>query len=344
MGGADGPYIFRNEDGSIRFIQVSPGGNLKDTTFACITEDFSFEVISNDGSIAFDVQLHPIERPQWQYAQPDSIFVLSDPHGRLDLFADLLLRNGIVDQELHWKFGTNHLMIIGDIFDRGKDVTQLLWLAYRLEAEASAAGGNFSFVYGNHETMVLAGDTRYTKDKYAALADTLNMTIASLYGRESELGRWLASRNTIQVIGKELFVHAGISDRFCISHLDIPALNETVSSTLFMTKAERKAYSLFSAFLYGNEGPIWHRGLVRTKKDYFPTDAGRLKRYMAEMGVVHIIVGHTIFKNISTFYKGRVIAVNVDNSENKKKGRDRALLITKEGYFKVRDAGLVRLY
>ena len=44
-----------------------------------------------------------------------------------------------------------------------------------------------------------------------------------------------------------------------------------------------------------------------------------LKRYDVE----HIIVGHTIFKDISTFYDGRVIGVNVDNEENRKKKRGR---------------------
>ena len=60
-----------------------------------------------------------------------------------------------------------------------------------------------------------------------------------------------------------------------------------------------------------------------------------LKRYDVE----HIIVGHTIFKDISTFYDGRVIGVNVDNEENRKKKRGRALLIDGNTYLVVGNRG-----
>ena len=63
-----------------------------------------------------------------------------------------------------------------------------------------------------------------------------------------------------------------------------------------------------------------------------------LKRYDVE----HIIVGHTIFKDISTFYDGRVIGANVDNEENRKKTRGRALLIDGNTYLVVGDKGAMR--
>ena len=66
-------------------------------------------------------------------------------------------------------------MVIGDIFDRGKDVPQIFWLFYKLEDEAAKAGGTVSFLLGNHEPLVLANDLLYTKDKYKVLAQKLNM-------------------------------------------------------------------------------------------------------------------------------------------------------------------------
>jgi len=53
-------------------------------------------------------------------------------------------------------------------------------------------------------------------------------------------------------------------------------------------------------------------------------------------------VGHTIFKDISTFYNGKVIAVNVDNKENRKKKRGRAVLIDNGVYYVVGDDGVQR--
>lgn len=59
-------------------------------------------------------------------------------------------------------------MIIGDIFDRGKDVPQIFWLFYKLEEEAAKAGGHVSFILGNHEPMVLpmTSDTPKKNIKY----------------------------------------------------------------------------------------------------------------------------------------------------------------------------------
>ena len=53
-----------------------------------------------------------------------------------------------------------------------------------------------------------------------------------------------------------------------------------------------------------------------------------------------IFVGHTIFDDITTFYHYKVIAVNVDNQENKEKERGRGVMIEKDGsMFVVYDSG-----
>lgn len=51
---------------------------------------------------------------------------------------------------------------------------------------------------GNHEPMVLANDLRYTKEKYKILAEKLKMEYPRLFGPDTELGRWLETRNTMQ--------------------------------------------------------------------------------------------------------------------------------------------------
>ena len=118
--------------------------------------------------------------------------------------------------------------------------------------------------------------------------------------------------------------------------------NEEMSKALFMNKKERRALSPLTAFLYGNDGPIWYRGLVRTDAKYHPMAQDSLQMVMERYQAKHIIVGHTIFKDISTFYDGKVIGVNVDNKENQKKKRGRALLIDKDTYFVVGDKGILR--
>lgn len=340
---ADGPYLLHQSDGSVRIIRVDKKGVVTDTICSALSPGFTLHVTDYKGRFPFDVRLHPITRPAWRYDCPDKVFVMSDPHGRLDCVISLLQGNRIIDRHYRWCFGSNHLMVIGDIFDRGYDVPQIFWLFYKLEEEAAQAGGCVSFLLGNHEPMVLANDLRYTKAKYKLLAERLHMDYPQLFGPDSELGRWLATRNTMQTIGDDLYVHAGLGREFLERNLEIPIVNEEMSRALFMNKKERKALSPLTAFLYGNDGPIWYRGLVRTESKYHPLPTDSLQMILDKYEAKHLIVGHTIFEDISTFYEGKVIDVNVDNPKNRKAKRGRALHIEGNRYYVVGDKGKQRL-
>ena len=79
------------------------------------------------------------------------------------------------------------------------------------------------------------------------------------------------------MIGNDLYVHAGLGKDFYDKNLSIPTVNEEMSKGLFMTKKERKALSPLTAFLYGNSGPIWHRG-TGTHRWQIPSARKRLPR------------------------------------------------------------------
>ena len=338
----DGPYILNQADGSVRIISVNEKREIEDTTYVSLPKDFNFRVTDHKGRYPFEVQLHSVNRPDWQYTHPEKTFVMSDPHGRLDCVISLLQGNGVINDQYQWSYGNNHLVVIGDVFDRGKDVMQIFWLLYKLEDEAAKAGGHVSFLLGNHEALVLSNDLRYTNGKYTLLAEKLNMKYPQLLGANTELGRWLGTRNTMQIVGNDLYVHAGLGKNFYDRKLDIPFVNEETSKALFISKKKRKKLSPLTEFLYGNEGPIWYRGLVKTDPKYKPLAQDSLQLILDRYNVQHIIVGHTIFKDISTFYQGRVIAVNVDNKRNKKKKRGRGILIDKGVYYIVGDGGILR--
>lgn len=338
---SDGPYIMYGTNGEVRMVSVTPEGRLVDTVLASLPEDYSFTVVSSDLKHSFDVRLHALERPEWKTEQPDRIFVTSDPHGNLDCFISLLQGNGVIDGDCNWSFGTNQLMVLGDVFDRGDDVVQILWLIYKLEDEAAQAGGRVDYLLGNHEPMVLMNDLRYAKPKYTWLADTLGMEYADLLSPSSELGRWLSLRNTMQMSGSCLFVHAGLSSDFYRRNLDIPYVNEQVSAGLYKTKAERKEASPMIYFLMGNSGPLWYRGMVRDAEKYNPLAADTLDLILDRYQADRVIVGHTIFDDVSTFYDGRVIDVNVDNAGNREAGLGRGVLIEKDSIYVVGDNGIL---
>lgn len=337
---ADGPYIIY-EGSSARVVTVDTNGDIHDSHIEGAGPGSTFTVTSDNGAYSFDVTLHKISRPAWKYDSPEKTFIMSDPHGNLDCVISLLQGNGVIDSKLKWSFGTNHLVIIGDIFDRGNDATQIYWLVYKLEEEARQAGGNVSFQYGNHEPMVLSGDMRYTKDKYKSLAYRLGYTFPYMMGPDTELGRWLATRNTMQVIGDDLYVHAGLSGEFLGKQLTIPEVNEKISGGLFLTSDQRKADPELY-FLFKTYGPIWYRGLVHKQKKYYPASESTLNAILDWYGVKRLFVGHTIFRNVRPFYGKKVIDVNVSNQENKDKGRSRAVLLEGGKTFVVGDRGIMK--
>lgn len=335
----DGPYLFYTPEGGMRSVTVDTAGSLHDTTYASVPERYSFDVYSDKGERLFPVTLHPVKRPAWKNKAAEKILVLSDPHGDWKSFAAILKTWKVVDAEYRWTFGKNQLVVIGDVFDRGKDVLPIYWLLYKLEKEAADAGGQLVFLLGNHETMVLGGDLRYTKKKYLRLADTLEMPYREMWNRQTELGRWLATRNTMQLLGDNLFVHAGLSLGLAQKNLTVPEVNERMSEGLFLTKEERKKAPREIPFLFATYGPVWYRGMVHSADKYHPLYPEDLPRVLAPYGTARLFVGHTIFDDISTFYNYRVIAVNVDNEENREKKRGRGALVENGKVYVIYDSG-----
>ena len=84
-----------------------------------------------------------------------------DVEGNFSALRKLLQANKIITEDFNWQFGKGHLVLIGDFFDRGEQVTELLWFIYSLEEKAKDAGGYVHFILGNHEIMNLSADLRY---------------------------------------------------------------------------------------------------------------------------------------------------------------------------------------
>lgn len=336
---ADGPYILYGLNG-VEVIGVDADGNISREHLDRLPEGYTFLVTDHRGKYPFEVSLRSFARQDWQRRDiPQRTFVMSDPHGKLDCVIDLLRGNRVIGPDLKWAYGAGRLVVIGDIADRGKDVTAIYWFFYKLQQEAADAGGSVVMMLGNHEPMEFAGDMRYAEPKYKILPRLLGMEYKDLIGPDSELGRWIASWNTVSILGRDLYVHAGIGKDFYDWNLPIPEVNAKVSKALFMKNKARKALSDTLDFLYGSYGPIWYRGLVQDEPKRRPVSADTLDLIRNRYDVDHIIVGHTIFRNVRTFYDGRVIDVNVDNAVNRRKRRSRALLIENGCYYSVTDRG-----
>jgi hypothetical protein len=238
--------------------------------------------------------------------------VVADTHGEYEILVAQLQKHGVVDATLAWKFGRGHLVVLGDVFDRGPNQTEILWLLYKLEAEAAKAGGGSHFVLGNHETMILRGDQRYLHRRYTETTRVLGVReYPVLFAPESLLGQWLRSRPTVLRINDQLFLHGGISRALADSGLSIAAINASVRALLSgpgpSTDDERRRAEL----LLGPLGPLWYRGYFSNQASFPAADDEDIARVLEVFDVKRIFVGHTMVPTITVLYGGKVIAVQV---------------------------------
>lgn len=281
----DGPYIFIEET---KLVQK---------------EVVAGEVVSKDLPLDGFQTSFPVQESI--FSGVETIAALSDIHGQYDLAVEILLNNNIINDNLDWNFGTGHLVIVGDIFDRGDKVTEMLWLVYKLEKQAVVAGGSVHFLLGNHEYMVLHKDLRYLHDKYNKVSSLLNVDYDALFGTETVLGRWLRSKLTIVKINEHVFVHGGISNEFLsLVGFDIASINQTMRTSIDREKEEMKSTDFYSTY-YGSKGPIWYRGYFY---DDLPTQS--IDSVLTGTSSEHIIVGHCSNLEVVSLYDNRIFGVD----------------------------------
>ena len=304
---ADGPYLLYQDDGSLLAHWTWPEERRK------LTLNWS-EVATTKlpPSPTFRPELIDPDRPfprqtKVSFSEVDSVAVVSDIHGQFPVIRKLLTAHGIVDQDLHWNFGTGHFIIVGDVFDRGPQVTEVLWWIHNLEQEAAAAGGRVHYLLGNHETMVMSGDVRYINKRYLISGSLLTTPYQDLFGPRSYLGRWLRSKPIAVRINGEVYVHGGISREVLREVPTLKKINDLYHR--YAIKRERPQYEdtvQIAELLVGENGPLWYRGYFLDRE----LEDKDIDRILRRLKASRIIVGHTSFKAVQTFFGGRVIGVD----------------------------------
>ena len=267
---------------------------------------------------AFIVPLRPLvgaPAPDTLPLDPSTrVLVLADTHGEYEIVVEFLRRQGVIDADLNWAFGEGQMVVTGDIFDRGAHQLEILWLFYKLQAEAQAAGGALHVLLGNHENIVLRNDLRYLHPRYVETARILGVvTYPDLFAPETLLGGWLRSRPAVLKLGDLLLLHGGISPQVLDANLTISDLNRLVLASLETPVARRSELDPQTALVAGSFGPLWFRGYfpeqATLERPYMPT--AEVERSLTQFGVERILVGHTVMDQVTPLYDGRVIAVQV---------------------------------
>ncbi len=264
------------------------------------------------------------------YKNVKKIAALSDIHGQHDLAVTLLTNNKVIDKNLNWRFGKGHLVIAGDIFDRGPKVHETLLLIYKLEQQAKEKGGRVHFLLGNHEYMVLHKDLRYIHKKYKAVSKLLDVGYNELYGENTILGRWLRSKATIIKINKDYFVHGGVSKEFIsktgFSSEAMHTINTTMRTSINRSKKEMKATDFYKTY-YSSKGLIWYRG-------YFNDNLkeAEINDILHVLDAKHIVVGHCSNKEVVQLFTHKIFGVD----SSLKNGKYGELLLIKNSKYQRR--------
>ncbi len=324
----DGPYLFY-EGPEIVARWVDTENRTKGETVFNPTDLSGLPKFASFDPSLVDLHREFPRETVLQYSGVSKVVAISDIHGQFDTGRELLTANGIIDKDQHWIFGEGHLVIVGDIFDRGDQVTELLWLIHNLQIEAGRAGGRVHFLLGNHEVMTLEGDERYLNEKYLITSGLTGKFYRDLYGPDTYLGRWLRSLPLAVKVNGTVFIHGGISRDMARQVGSLETLNALYHDGLMDVNDLDDAVSNSSrlAMLHGRGGPLWYRGYF-SRKNFTERDlAYVLRRFEAE----RFVVGHTSFTAVQGFFDNRVIAVD---SSIKFGGLGELLLMEDGGLFR----------
>jgi hypothetical protein len=330
----DGPYIFY-KGRQVIIESVSNGVYDSDTLPRRNKKDQQLKVmVPGRPGISFTVPIKTaLKAEPAVYMAVEKMFVLSDIEGTFEGFNKLLLAGGVIDEQYNWTYGKGHLVICGDIFDRGDEVTACLWLLYKLENEAKSNGGYVHVILGNHEIMNLSGDTRYVHDKYMKVASLLGKPYVSLYNKDTELGRWLRTKNIMEKIGNFLCLHAGVSEEVNRSALNLEALNAFAQPFYERAFKDTILYKAGVIDLYaGDTSPFWYRGYFKEPR----ASKAQVDSSLKVFDVKHIIVGHTLVDSIQPFYENKIIAIDV----NYHQGNYQALVVDNMDFYRMNKEGV----
>ncbi len=323
--GDDGPYVRKTTDGW-EAVTVRNEDGKSTVLRSAVKMGETLLVPAVNALPAFAVRLRPPGPPaadEITIPADAPMFVIADTHGEYEIVTTLLQKQGIIDKNLAWNFGRGHLVILGDVVDRGAHHLEILWLIYQLEAEAEKAGGGVHFVLGNHETMEMRGDLRYPHARYLHSAEVLGAkNYAELINADTLLGQWLRSKPAVQKINKLLCLHGGVSLAAVERNLTPAKLNATVRAVLNAAPPESEAEKERATFVMGPLGPLWYRGYFEGQDKRYvyatPADIDHIRDFY---GVERILVGHTEMPTITPLYGGKVIAVQVYPHWDEKTGQ-----------------------
>jgi nucleotide-binding universal stress UspA family protein len=243
---------------------------------------------ANDGDAT--TALPPVSRdwvahpPIAQLASAADIWALSDIHGDNAALTKLLVGANVEDAAGTWLLGSDVLVVIGDMIDKGPDAVDVIHTLLALQASAATAGGTVVITMGNHEAEFLAAPAN---SKAAAsdgfdgelVAAGLSPTVTAAGG--DDLGVTLRDLPFAALVDDWFFAHAGDTGGLTFAELST-ALMTGVDADGFATPALADPDSLLEHHF--STSIFWEQAGGHP--------ATTLATYATALGANHIVMGH----------------------------------------------------
>ena len=338
----EGPYVFYQNDSIVNVNYIK--GN-KTNGFYLNKEEYKTDVDIKASSFfpldstSFQFTISPnIEIPKSVYDDGEPILAISDIESGYKTFRDFLIENKVINENLNWSFGKGHLVLVGDFVDRGYSTTNVLWFIYKLEQDAKNYGGHVHFILGNHELYNMQGKYQSASHKYYSVASILGKQHHNLFDQQSFIGRWMASKNTIERINGNLFVHGGIHPEIADYDVSIEQVNQLNRKNYYHSYFPKPEKNLEQLIISTKKGISWYRGYFKDDLTQEDVEVG-LHKFKAKA----VIVGHTIQWKPKKYFNGKVIAIDVkhpkDYNKNWPSKNSEGLYINDHIYYRAKADG-----
>ena len=334
----EGPYVFYETDSTLNVNYIK--GNKTDGFYLdqkeyAIKEGIPTSCYFPLDESTFDFTLNAnFEIPNSTYSDNEPILAVSDIESGYKTFRDFLITHKVIDENLDWIFGKGHLVLVGDFVDRGFSTTQVLWFIYKLEQEAKKQGGHVHFIIGNHELYNMQGKFKSASYKYYGVASILGKQHHDLYNKNSFIGKWMASKNTMELINGHLFTHGGIHPDIADYDITIEQVNKINRDHYDQSYFPKPKKSVAQLILSNKNGICWYRG-------YFKDDLSQeeVEKGINQFNAKAVVVGHTLQWSVKKLYNGKVFAIDVkhpkDYNKNWPNKKSEGLLITEGKYHRI---------
>ena len=331
----DGPHVFyRGNKIQVKYILRRDTGVIAKTLHFNEKKDISLTCQVPETGDSFSFLLRDnLNTSATTYPTPSRLLALSDIEGDFLALKTMLIGAKVMDKAFNWSFGDGHLVLLGDYFDRGTNVTECLWLLYKLEAEAELAGGKVHFILGNHEILNLQGNSTYVRRKYLENADLMDEEYKHWFDQNSELGRWLRTKNAVEKIGDYVYCHGGISPELASTNLGLAEINRISRSNL--GKADEAIVDVDAKAIFDlKTGIFWYRGVAKNL-----VSKEEVMSILQFAGAKRMVVGHTIHPDLTALYGGQVICIDLYHEENMRMGFMKTLWVEEQFCYTLNSKG-----